>query len=73
MFCITDKQWGENPSLGGTFKNHFKEWLRTQNDQIIFLGPKLKPQLLSLKIKDKENKVSLQMNDLQFAHISFEI
>jgi hypothetical protein len=28
-----------NPSLGGTMRNYFKEWLRTNNNQIIFGGP----------------------------------
>jgi len=27
-----------NPSLGGTIKNYFKKWLKTKNNQIIFLG-----------------------------------
>jgi len=31
--------WWTNPSLGGTIRNHLKEWLRNQKNQIIFLGP----------------------------------
>jgi hypothetical protein len=26
-----------NPSLGGTIRNNFKEWLRTKSGQIVFM------------------------------------